>query len=876
MATYDPYSDSPFKIKHEGQEIVVRQNRLSPTTIRVSWTLPKAVSCQLPTAYNGVIVTSDQSATSLEKLPVDGQIYKADPTGDADLNAGDRIGNALVVGAFYNDLTTTYVDVLDADADKAFYFSVHAVDAQYRYHTDGAHSYSLPFGRKEDLPTAGFQLIKMGAAGVQLNTPTGLNPATTYNFKLHYDGVTPDPTITFNGIDAITYGDLINEINEAIINQQNPLMSETAPGGTGYWIDVPKKLVYEMQNQGASYSLVPNVTISSLDPTLPAVGAYWYYPKLDQLLQWDGTTWNPVAMHSLGRDPRNPFCNDYWFTGSAYYKWNGGAWVAQNIVVAYTDPQLPPIMTCGTYWYVDGNLYVWNDKTCKWVFVTADVTKLTGDIRWNATTNMVEQYEAFDDVWVPMITFTGAVDPSLPMVLAQGVLWIDQIDGKVFVLDGTSWVPISYITNVSKPQLMSDGAIWHNLQDTFFYKLQMGMWQRFTPLTIDTNPTEPAVGALWFNPTIAQLSQWDGTMWVLMPYATSPTKNTVGKLWFKPSTQQMYSWNGKSWNAIPPVGEMSLNSDGNLVLTRGSVGSTSEIYISGAGNLWNAQALTPLAMVAQPNKGTDPVTGVPTYMQQGVGTDGSQDERRHMVQRIKGVLGWPSVEVELTKEQMDTAIDMSLQVLRQRSSSAYKRGYFALQLHPRVQKYKLTDATVGFNKIVDIYYVYRAQATFLGTAQGNSVYGQMAVQQLFNMGKFDLLSYHMVSSYIKTMQQLFAAEIQFTWDERERQLWIMKDFTVPEQVIVDATLERTEQDLLTDRDTAIWLQTYATAQCRYMLADIRGKFGSLPGAGGGITLNAADLRQKADAEVMQCMDDIDNFVANDKVNVGLASDFVLG
>lgn len=871
MATYDPYSDSPFKIKHEGQEIVVRQNRLSSTTIRVSWTVPNAVSCQLPTAYNGVIVTLDRTPTALDKLPKDGVIYKADPTADKELHAGDAIGTALIVGAFYDDTKTTYVDVIDAATDEPFYISVHAVDQQYRYHTDGVHSYSLPYGKKEDLPTPSYQVIKMGASGITADTLTTLDPNTTYQFQLRVTEAIPNMPIAFHGANAVTYGNLVDEINNAILLQQAPSISEIPPGDGKYWIDTTKKIVYKIVGSTAVYQ--PSI-ITALDPVMPTLGAYWYSGSADVLSQWDNVSWNTVNMHSFGRDPRNPFCNDYWTDGTSYYKWNGGAWIKQVVITTNLDPQLPPVMHCGMYWFVDGTLYQWSDKTCKWIYVTNDVDALTGDVRFNV--DHVEQFDVVDKVWISMPTYLGTIDPSKAPTVQQGTLWVDSIDGKVYNLDGTSWVAITVITNPTKPQAMQDGAIWHNTYDTFFYKLQMGLWTRFAPVLFDTAPTELPVDTVWFNPSVGQLKLWDGAMWILQSYTTSPIQNVVGDLWYNPNDKQMFRWDGKTWLTTSPIGSMSINASGDLVLTSGITGSISYIYVTSTGNLWNTQALTPLAMLQEPIKGTDPISSVPSYLQIGVGTDGSQDERRQMIQRIKGVLGWPSVEVELTKEQMDTAIDMALEVLRARSSSAYKRGYFALQLLPRVQKYKLTDATVGYNKIVDIFYVYRAQATFLGTAQGNSVYGQMAVQQLFNMGKFDLLSYHLVSSYIKTMQQLFASEIQFTWNERDRELWIMKDFTVPEQVIVDCELERTEQDLLTDRWTRNWLQVYATAQCRYILADIRGKYTVLPGAGGNVSLNAADLRQRADMEIQQCMDDIDNNVVNDKVNVGVGSDFVLG
>lgn len=880
MATFDPYSDSPFKIKHEGQEIVVTQNRLSPTTIRISWTLPNSVSCQIPAAYNGAIVTLDNTPTALDKLPVDGNIYKSDPTADASLFAGDKISTARVVGTFYNDITTTYVDVNEASDAEAFYVSVHAVDAQYRYHTDGAHSYSLPFGKKEDLPEAAYQVIKLGATGSSLDALTGLNTNTTYSFKIHVDSITPDPIVTFLGANALTYGNMINAMNLNIIMQQNPVVADSTPNVGAYWVDVPKRLVYK--HNGTKYVAQAPVLAQPVDPFAPAVGTTWFKTDTKEMFLWNGAAWMIQSMSVQDRDPRNPYCNDYWYnpTTPAMYKWNGGAWLTQVLFESMTDPQLPPAMSCGKYWFHDGLLYNWYESTCLWVavpFALAPPTiPVSGDVYVDAAIPQAYVWDDVDDVWVAMQTFSGTIDPSLAVVRPQGSIWYDTIVGTFYRLDGTSWVVIHPITSLVKPQVMADGSYWLNTRDGFFYKLAMGMWVRFTPANSINPPNALDEGAYWFDTSTLVLNQLANNAWVQVPYETAPRTQAVGSYWYNDVTGELFQWNGVNWNPAKPIAEWSMNVDGNLVLTSATTGSTSNAFISSAGNIWTPGNLSPTPWLQLPVKGMDPVSGVPSYMQVGVGTDGSQDERRQMIDRIKGTLGFPAVEVELTKAQMDTAIDMALEKLRSVSSSAYKRGYFAMDLMPRVQHYKLTDATVGFNKVVDVFYVYRAQATFIGSAQGNSVYGQMAVQQLFNMGKFDLLSYHMVSSYIKTMQQLFAAEIMFTWDEHTRELALYKDFTEYEKVLVDASLERTEQELLTDRWTRGWLQKFATAQCRYMLAGIRGKFSTLPGAGGGISLNASDLTQRADQEIIECMDDVDNFVVNDKVNVGLGADFVLG
>ncbi|MNC45421.1 hypothetical protein D3C75_943830 [compost metagenome] len=61
-----------------------------------------------------------------------------------------------------------------------------------------------------------------------------------------------------------------------------------------------------------------------------------------------------------------------------------------------------------------------------------------------------------------------------------------------------------------------------------------------------------------------------------------------------------------------------------------------------------------------------------------------------------------------------------------------------------------------------------------------------------------------------------------------------------------------------------------------ILAEVRGKYGSLPGAGGGVTLNASDLRSQATEYFEQCNDDIENFVVNSVEEVGLNSTIMLG
>ena len=181
------------------------------------------------------------------------------------------------------------------------------------------------------------------------------------------------------------------------------------------------------------------------------------------------------------------------------------------------------------------------------------------------------------------------------------------------------------------------------------------------------------------------------------------------------------------------------------------------------------------------------------------------------------------------------------------------------------------------NKIVDILGVYRATSSFLSSAHGAGVYGQIVMQHLYNMGTFDLLSYHIMSEYTKLMEMLFAARITFTWNEQKRELFIHHRFPMSERMVcIEATTERTEQDLLTDRYARAWLRRYSCATARLILAETRGKFSSLPGAGGAISLNASDLRTAAQAEIEACLQEIDDFIVDKPDEYGMGCQFVFG
>jgi hypothetical protein len=286
--------------------------------------------------------------------------------------------------------------------------------------------------------------------------------------------------------------------------------------------------------------------------------------------------------------------------------------------------------------------------------------------------------------------------------------------------------------------------------------------------------------------------------------------------------------------------------------------------------------LKPTANVLVPYSGQDGVSGTPTYDQLGVGTDGSPDERRDMMAKIRAMLGHPTATVELTEYQMNLAVQNALEIFRQKSSMAVKRACFFLDIVPYQQHYKLTNKAVEFNKIVDVMAGYRFTSAFLSSAMGAGVYGQVVLQHLYNMGTFDLLSYHLVSQYVEQLEIMFATRLTFVWNANQRTLDFHQSFSRPERILLDVTLEKTEQELFQDRYCQQWIQQYAKAEAMEMLAQVRGKFATLPGAGGAVTLNAMDLRTEAKEIKEQLMTELDDNIVQDVESYGAYGSFTIG
>lgn len=329
----------------------------------------------------------------------------------------------------------------------------------------------------------------------------------------------------------------------------------------------------------------------------------------------------------------------------------------------------------------------------------------------------------------------------------------------------------------------------------------------------DQEPKTKTVGQVWYNSTLNTVSMWTGSIWV--PAGTD-TVMTGSK--------------------NPDPATLNNTNDGQFFYNT----SAHDLFVLTSG-VW--------VVANTANQGT------PMYEKPGVGTDGTQDERANLIKSLQLQLGWPIICVELKEAHFDMAIDNALAAFRSRADNAYTKSYIMFGLKAKQQIYYLNDPVIGTNRSVDVIKIYRLGA--MGGYNSNDsggLYSQTFLNQLGfgQMGKFDLVSIHLMANLSEELEHLLAGNLMYTWQEASRMLTIQRRIMSDELVILECVMERYEQDLLTDRWCKNWLREWAYGKLLESLGNMRSKFGSYPGPNGGISLNGSELLQRADTIAQEC------------------------
>lgn len=751
--------------------------------------------------------------------------------------------------------------------------------------------------------------------------PKGPNPPNTGEYYLD---IPNESLFQWNGKTHIE--------QDLIWSTRDPATPETGR----YWYSSTLKKLFIYETGG--WTEVANIISQKTDPTKPVSGQIWFDGT--NAWEWDGSHWCELCVITSERNPLLPpllGSNTYWYDegASELNHWNEVIKKWDNATALYynTDPNFlpkqtlwlnetsgkmmilkdvfeplenvlykeltkagnPPKAAASLHWFIpsSGTFHtatIDDDGKYSWVIVnylsfpTDPRDRTSCEKWWDSTNDTLNIWDSVNSRWIAVDNFyQSSTDPRMPSVLPDCSVWYNPVTNKIIKILDPSCDEADVIFSVHDPVNLPIGYIWE--WEGVWKEWDGIQWNEIFPTMADDNPYSIQDGRFWYNPENKDLVRRDGGEWISITYSTIPLNPKLYDIWFNTVDNILMEWDGVNWIPSLPFAYVEFRErtcreerESLHFTTRSKGCKDCEVefkIIVETDNLFTH--LRPSVMYHDPVHGASGLVGGASYLQLGVGDDGSPDERRKLADDVRVALGWPATTIELTKEQIDFCINNALMVLRKRSSFGYDRSLFFLDLLPNQQIYKMTNECVGFNKIVDINTIYRSRGGGFKAAYAfNDAFSFAALQQMYTLGTFDILSYHLVSSYMEEIETLFAERIMFQWREKDRELRLHNTVGVRERVLIDCVIERTEQDLLTNRETAHFIQRWAIMEAKFILSQIRGKYQTLPGPNGSTTLNSQELITQAETERALLDEELSDMVMADSLSVGMRSHFVLG
>lgn len=230
--------------------------------------------------------------------------------------------------------------------------------------------------------------------------------------------------------------------------------------------------------------------------------------------------------------------------------------------------------------------------------------------------------------------------------------------------------------------------------------------------------------------------------------------------------------------------------------------------------------------------------------------------RNEVIKQIRLLLGDGMIDIELDPEHYDVAIDIAVSKIRQRSENAVEEDFYSLELKEDVAEYSLPEEVMEVKRIYNRSFG-RGISTGADLDPFELAYANSYFMTNSNMG--GAATYDMFAQYREMISRVAATDIAFIWNPVTKKLKILRRMRADETVLIHVHLERNEDQLLVDPYLKSWLRDYALAYCKRMLGEARGKFSSLPGAQGGVTLNGAEMKAEADAMIEKLEFDLTNY-----------------
>jgi len=233
--------------------------------------------------------------------------------------------------------------------------------------------------------------------------------------------------------------------------------------------------------------------------------------------------------------------------------------------------------------------------------------------------------------------------------------------------------------------------------------------------------------------------------------------------------------------------------------------------------------------------------------------------KQDLVEYCSLMLGAQIIDLELDPAHYEAAYQRTLGVYRQRANAAYEEAYIFMELIRDLNIYTLPQEVQSVRQIF--------RRTF-GDATGPFAsnfdpFAQASINVYlmnFNVAG-GLATYDFYSQYVELAAKMFGGFMNYTWNPVNKKLQLIRDpKNTGENVLIWCYQLKPEINLLSDFQIQQWIRDYMVAVCKMIIGEAREKFGTIAGPQGGGTLNGAQMKSEAQAQMDAKVLELVNYV----------------
>lgn len=211
-----------------------------------------------------------------------------------------------------------------------------------------------------------------------------------------------------------------------------------------------------------------------------------------------------------------------------------------------------------------------------------------------------------------------------------------------------------------------------------------------------------------------------------------------------------------------------------------------------------------------------------------------------MIRDLQLSLGYPTIDIELDDQQYALAVNRALSFYQRWAvGNATKRDNIIMSAASGVSAYQMP------NDVLSMVDSYLGADTLAGNANElftfENILWNTGVLNVWNWGYFGLVSYELSLQYLNMLQQMIPSKYVVQFHRSNKTLTITPTPTKNDILFLSIHRAMPTSGLY----DAEWVFDWAKAECMEILGRIRGKYTSLPGPGGNVTLDGRELTQQA-------------------------------